>query len=89
MGCGQSKSVEVVEENAAGAPCFLAVRKKKIIVALGFEARIVLRIMGVAGGLESGVEIARIVVDWRARELVAMSSAFTMVLSWKTSLAKK
>ena len=56
--------VEVIE-NAAVAARFIAVGKKEIIIALCFEARIVIRIVSVAGRLESGVEIARI-FGWRA-----------------------
>ena len=57
----------MVVENAACAARFIAVGQEEIIIAFGLEAGVVSRIMGVAGGFERGVEIARVFMGWRAR----------------------
>ena len=48
--------VEIVEEYATDAPGFIAVGEEEIFVAPGFVSFIVGNRVGIAGGLEGGVE---------------------------------
>ena len=50
----------MIEENAAGAARLVAVRQEEVAVAPRLEARVVVRIVPVAGGAERGVEIGRV-----------------------------
>src|SRR5579863_5616359 len=52
-------AVEIVEKDPAGAARFAPMRQVEIIVAPRLEARMALRIVTVAGGLEGGVEVFR------------------------------
>ena len=52
--------IQIVVENAAGATRFVAVGQEKIFVAPFFEARIVVRVMSIAGGLVGGVKFDRV-----------------------------
>ena len=55
----------MVEEDAAGAARLVAVRQEEVAVAPGLELRIVAGVVAVAGGLERGMEIGRVLHRFR------------------------
>jgi hypothetical protein len=50
-------AVQIVEEDTADAARLAPVLDEEVLVAPGLEARMVVRVVAVAGGLERGVEV--------------------------------
>src|SRR3546814_634779 len=56
-------AVEVVVENAADAACLAAVGNEEVLVAPLLEARVEVGGVAVAGVLQGGVEVRRVLLD--------------------------
>ena len=79
----------LVEEDAARAARLAAVRQEEIAVAPFLEARVVARVVAVAGGAERGVEVGRVGEGLRRLEPQRrqVAAAAEPALAWSPACA--